>query len=170
MIQLNSPSLYHAAAEHTVDLFKVDSRTVAWGALVPLKEGETPTTKCPSHRFPPMNKYKRRFIKELAEFYGVETVAFDPEPHRHLLAMTTLATACYPGGSRQHHVKLSSQVQKQFTGSVKITGVESGVSNRVASVRSSVEVASASNNQVIKPVSFSLASASSSSANAFEDS
>ncbi|BHF58625.1 Transcriptional repressor NF-X1 [Sparganum proliferum] len=161
ILPCDSSCAKQAKAEKATTADTGDGTSRPW-ALGPEKPGEAAGVKCPSHRFPPMNKQKRRFIKELAEFYGVETVAFDPEPHRHLLAMTTRATACFPGGSRQHYTSLSSQMHKQFTGSVKVTGVGSSLSNRLAPVRSNVEA-------VLKPVSFSVATASSSSANPSQD-
>ncbi|VDD80214.1 unnamed protein product [Mesocestoides corti] len=76
--------------------------------------------KCISHRFVPMNRHKRRFIIELAEFYGIECVELDPGPHRHVQALTTAAKARFPGGgSKQHFVSLVGKMQSNFVGSVK---------------------------------------------------
>ena len=38
------------------------------------------------HKFKSMNATRRQIIHELAEFYGLETQAFDEEPHRHVVA------------------------------------------------------------------------------------
>ncbi|KAL5961917.1 Transcriptional repressor NF-X1 [Taenia solium] len=84
--------------------------------------GPTPKlNKCVSHRFSPMTHTKRRFIIELAEFYGVECVELDPPPHRYVEALATGGRVHFPGGgSRQHYVSLAGQMEASFVGSVKI--------------------------------------------------
>ncbi len=68
-----------------------------------------------------MKRHKRKFSFELAEFYGLETVEMDPEPHRHVQALTTPSKAQFPGGgSKQHYVSLAGRMQNSFVGTVKI--------------------------------------------------
>uniref|UniRef100_A0A0R3WP51 R3H domain-containing protein n=1 Tax=Hydatigena taeniaeformis TaxID=6205 RepID=A0A0R3WP51_HYDTA len=77
--------------------------------------------KCISHRFSPMNHTKRRFIIELAEFYGVECVELDPPPHRYVEALAIGGRVHFPGGgSKQHYMSLAGQMEASFVGSVKI--------------------------------------------------
>lgn len=64
---------------------------------------------------------KRRFIIELAEFYGVECVELDPPPHRYVEALATGGRVHFPGGgTKQHYVSLAGQMEASFVGSVKI--------------------------------------------------
>lgn len=73
-----------------------------------------------------MKKDRRRFITDLAVHYGIEALVFDPEPHRHVLAVTSRGKAQFPGGgSKQHYMSLTAQLQHEFVGSVKVVGVSS---------------------------------------------
>lgn len=42
--------------------------------------------KTRSHSFPSMNWQKRQFIHELSEHFGCESVAYDAEPNRNVVA------------------------------------------------------------------------------------
>ncbi|KAL5111925.1 Transcriptional repressor NF-X1 [Taenia crassiceps] len=88
--------------------------------------GPTPNlNKCISHRFSPMTHTKRRFIIELAEFYGVECIELDPPPHRYVEAIATGGRVHFPGGgSRHHYVSLAGQMEASFVGSVKIDAAD----------------------------------------------
>ncbi|EUB65019.1 Transcriptional repressor NF-X1 [Echinococcus granulosus] len=86
--------------------------------------------KCVSHRFSPMNHAKRRFIIELAEFYGVECVELDPPPHRYVEALAIGGRVRFPGGgSKQHYVSLAGRMEASFVGSVKIGVVDAALTS-----------------------------------------
>ncbi|KAM7540816.1 hypothetical protein Aperf_G00000027778 [Anoplocephala perfoliata] len=79
------------------------------------------TSKVVTHNFEPMQKGRRWFIKELAEFYGVQCVELDPKPNTFVQAIAKAGWAKFPGGdSKQNCVTLHGQIQSSFVGSVKL--------------------------------------------------
>lgn len=42
--------------------------------------------KTRAHSFPSMNRQKRQFIHEMCEHFGCESVAYDAEPNRNVVA------------------------------------------------------------------------------------
>ncbi|CAL8080686.1 unnamed protein product [Calicophoron daubneyi] len=78
-----------------------------------------------NYHFPPMNKKKRQFIAELAEFYGIEAISFDPEPNRHVMVLAKRGCTRLPGGASDHRGSLTTLLQREFTGTFRVPeGIE----------------------------------------------
>lgn len=67
-----------------------------------------------NHHFPAMNKKRRRFIVELAPFYGIEALEFDPEPTRHVMALANRTAVHLPSRS------LTNTLKGEFTSTVRV--------------------------------------------------
>ncbi|XP_055707738.1 protein shuttle craft [Phlebotomus papatasi] len=55
--------------------------------------------KSRSHSFPTMNREKRQVVHEMCEMFGVESVAYDAEPNRNVVATAFRETSWLPGMS-----------------------------------------------------------------------
>ncbi|GAB0095565.1 Protein shuttle craft [Sergentomyia squamirostris] len=55
--------------------------------------------KSRSHSFPTMNRDKRQVVHEMCEMFGVESVAYDAEPNRNVVATASRETSWLPGMS-----------------------------------------------------------------------
>lgn len=89
--------------------------------LMTSSAGTSITGKVVTYNFEPMQKGKRWFIKELAEFYGVQCVELDPKPSTFVQAIAKAGWAKFPGGSSKHNcVTLYGQIQASFAGSAKL--------------------------------------------------
>uniref|UniRef100_A0A182ZZH6 R3H domain-containing protein n=1 Tax=Echinostoma caproni TaxID=27848 RepID=A0A182ZZH6_9TREM len=73
-----------------------------------------------SYHFPPMKDKRRRFVHELAEFYGIESHSMDPEPGRHVMVLARRGSTKFPGGATDHRGSLTAMLQKEFPGTVKL--------------------------------------------------
>ncbi|VEL23529.1 unnamed protein product [Protopolystoma xenopodis] len=74
-----------------------------------------------------MNQKKRKFIHQLAEHYGLETRAFDPEPQRHVQVTARHGLARLPGGTGGPRASLSGQLAREFTGHVTMPEPQPGM-------------------------------------------
>uniref|UniRef100_A0A158QJ94 R3H domain-containing protein n=1 Tax=Rodentolepis nana TaxID=102285 RepID=A0A158QJ94_RODNA len=93
----------------------------ALDSLKPNERGIIVPGKVITHNFNPMQKDKRWFIKELAEFYGIQCVEMDPKPNTFVQAMAKSGWAKFPGGTSKHNcVTLSKQIEASFVGTVKL--------------------------------------------------
>ncbi|KAA3674628.1 uncharacterized protein DEA37_0004370 [Paragonimus westermani] len=86
----------------------------------PPDKPETAPVRVLNHHFPPMNKKRRRFIRELVEFYGMEAYTFDPEPGRHVMVLAKRGEVRLPGGATDFRGSLTSCLQREFRGTVHI--------------------------------------------------
>ncbi|KAF8571542.1 hypothetical protein P879_01656 [Paragonimus westermani] len=86
----------------------------------PPDKPETAPVRVVNHHFPPMNKKRRRFIRELVEFYGMEAYTFDPEPGRHVMVLAKRGEVRLPGGATDFRGSLTSCLQREFRGTVHI--------------------------------------------------
>ncbi|KAL3317928.1 Transcriptional repressor NF-X1 [Cichlidogyrus casuarinus] len=66
------------------------------------------------YHFAPMNKHKRRFIHELAEFYSIECHVCDPEPHRYVMIIAISNVSKFPGLSASKSNRLTSVVESEY--------------------------------------------------------
>jgi len=64
------------------------------------------------HSFPPMKKYHRKFIHALAQFYDMEAVAYDREPHRNVI-VTKRITSKIPSVLLSKYIALGMQTESQ---------------------------------------------------------
>ncbi|OON22090.1 NF-X1 type zinc finger, partial [Opisthorchis viverrini] len=86
----------------------------------PTEKQGAPPVRVLNHHFPPMNKKRRRFIRELAEFYGMECYTFDPEPSRHVMVLAKRGEARLPGRTSDHRACLTNSLQRDFKGTVHV--------------------------------------------------
>lgn len=63
------------------------------------------TKRC--HSFKPMKVHERHVIHELGSFYGLETQAMDPEPHRSVVAYASYGVCKIP------NVTLSETIRRE---------------------------------------------------------
>lgn len=69
-----------------------------------------------SHSFPVMNREKRHAVHEMCEVFGIESVAYDAEPQRNIVATAYKDRSWLPGQSIMEVMKREGGVMRRVPG------------------------------------------------------
>ncbi|CAH8544535.1 unnamed protein product [Dicrocoelium dendriticum] len=86
----------------------------------PLKSSKGEPLRSLEHHFAAMGPKRRRFVRELCEFYGIEAYTMDPEPKRHIMVLAKRGSIRLPGDTTDHRYSLTNCLKRDFPGTIRL--------------------------------------------------